>query len=103
MWHRSATASIVKFSSPISSISPSPTWRILSFVIPMSFRAARLAIPSSLGSDVVPVPPAPAERLDQRDRVGVAAGLGLGLADQRLPIGLLGVQHRQIADTAQFQ
>src|SRR5580658_274511 len=48
----------------------------------------------------LPVPPAAAEGLKQRRRVGVAAGLCLHQADACLLVGLLGVEQREVARVA---
>src|SRR5665213_3455737 len=45
-------------------------------------------------------PPTAAERLEQRGRVGEAAGLGLHEVDLGLLIRLLGAEQRRIADVA---
>src|SRR5712672_566103 len=47
------------------------------------------------------IPPAAAERLKERDRVGVARGFGLGEAEQGLLVSLLGIELAQIVDVAE--
>src|SRR6185312_12572801 len=47
-------------------------------------------------SEILPVPPAPAQGLKQRCRVGIAAGLGLHESDARLLIGLLGAEQCEV-------
>src|SRR5471030_1509462 len=49
-----------------------------------------------------PVPPAAAQRLEQRGRVGVARGLRLHQRDVGFLISALGVEQAQIADRAQL-
>ena len=46
------------------------------------------------------MPPAAAQRLKQRGRVGIASGLGLDQIDARLLVGLFGVQQSEIAGVA---
>src|SRR5471032_2646404 len=51
---------------------------------------------------LAPVPPAAAQRLEQRGRVGVARRLRLHQRDVGLLVGALGVEQRQIADRAEL-
>src|SRR5215472_3563662 len=53
--------------------------------------------------DIGPVPPAAAEREEKRDRVAVTIGSRLDEADQRLLIGLLRIEHREIIDVAEVE
>src|SRR5262249_34943089 len=52
---------------------------------------------------ILAIPPAAAESLEQRSRVGVAISLGLNKADQGLLIGLLRIEQQQIIDIAELQ
>src|SRR5215469_6915212 len=51
----------------------------------------------SVRGQILPVPPATAQCLEQRRRIGIAAGLGLRETDPGLLIGLLGAEQRQVA------
>src|SRR6516225_6110019 len=53
-----------------------------------------------VGGEILPVPPAAAQRLKQRRRIGVAAGLSLHQADACLLIGLLGAEQREVTGVA---
>src|SRR3569833_1279342 len=53
--------------------------------------SARIGGPGQIG----PVPPAPAQRLDQGGGVGVAVGLGLHERDARLLVGRRGGRRRR--------
>src|SRR5882724_9097374 len=50
--------------------------------------------------DVGAIPPAAAQRLEQRGRVAVALRLRLYPVDQRVLVGLLGVEQREVIDRA---
>src|SRR5262249_22290770 len=51
---------------------------------------------------ILSVPPAAAQSLKQRSRIGEAAGLSLYQADPRLLIGLLGVEEYHVTRIAVF-
>src|SRR6516164_7761897 len=50
--------------------------------------------------EILPMPPAAAQRLKERGRVGIAARLSLYQADARLLVGLLGAEQREVARIA---
>src|SRR6516225_5645262 len=50
--------------------------------------------------EILPMPPAAAQRLKERGRVGIAARLSLYQPDARLLVGLLGAEQREVARIA---
>src|SRR5216683_1225279 len=53
--------------------------------------------------EVVAVPPAAAQRLEQRHGVGEAIGLRLDARDPRLQVGLLCIENQEVVDLAELQ
>ena len=51
---------------------------------------------------VVAVPPAAAQRVEQRRGVGKAAGLRLDAREQRLKVRLLRIEHQDVIDVTEF-
>ena len=62
-----------------------------------------LDVPLFRRGDVLPVPPAAAERLKQCRSVGVARGLRLYHGDQRGVVSILGGEQPEIANCAELQ
>src|SRR6202040_395086 len=53
--------------------------------------------------EVVAIPPAAAQRLEQRHGVGETIGLRLDAHEQRLQVGLLRIEDQERIDIAKFQ
>ena len=66
-------------------------------------RRYETALPANPVGDIGPVPPAAAEGLEERCRIGITVGECLHRLIIRLLIGLFRIEQRQVADVAQFQ